>query len=637
MADRLVFLATAWGSQYGGVNSLNADLCAALGRSVLPQYQVICVVLKADGNQIRHAEESSVVLISLSRTEGSEFSSSLAYWTWEKVRDLGPGEVLWWFGHDIISGEAALEAQRISGQGKLGIFHHTNYFAFDAVKHRDGSLAMQRRQLQARIFSAADTILAIGPKLAQNARSLISDSNSERVIELIPGLASVQPQPIPPTFQALTFGRVTPADELVKQSRLTIAGLGKAICDYPELFGHDPRMIVIGAPAEHAKTLQESLLKLGAAYAKRVLNVIVLPFMENRTELLSTIATSSVCLMPSFHEGFGLAGLEAIAAEVPLVLSPNSGLFEFIDKRFGGLGTGCLNIVDIEGALAEESFSDGDVEKVASCLRSIQLRIDAAKANAGRLKELLRSSCTWQGMALTLAGACGLRPTYELTPGTEAYAKQFEAEHVEEWVPSRERHFDQVWTQMEEPEQKYLIFFGGIASSLCNEEAARRYAQWLIRNDVGHLFLCYESGEAAQLRAAALDGSILDPIGGLPLDPPKRMLEKEKRVVALGKRLEELVAPPILGRVHLISLSRPLTSYIIISDRSIFWAPVLQSRSTKTMSFRMSRRAPPVLDQLFGYILFQLSFLDQVHDVTVLRKLLEAEVREVASEKNGHP
>lgn len=53
--------------------------------------------------------------------------------------------------------------------------------------------------------------------------------------------------------------------------------------------------------------------------------------------------------MLSIHEGFGLAGWEAIAAGIPLVVSKNSGLYEFLDDSFANQAAKYVYPIEIKG------------------------------------------------------------------------------------------------------------------------------------------------------------------------------------------------------------------------------------------------------------------------------------------------
>src|SRR5258705_7897226 len=76
----IVFLATAWGAEYGGVNSFNAALCTALAAAV--SCPVVCAVLRATPEARRAAAAARVHLISV------EAPSTYEKWLEEHAEQL---------------------------------------------------------------------------------------------------------------------------------------------------------------------------------------------------------------------------------------------------------------------------------------------------------------------------------------------------------------------------------------------------------------------------------------------------------------------------------------------------------------------------------------------------------------------
>ena len=163
--------------------------------------------------------------------------------------------------------------------------------------------------------------------------------------------------------------------------------------------GRDPGLIVIGLSNEEIDSGNQSLKSLGENYAKRAVSICGWTYNENREELFNELRGKTVCMMLSIHEGFGLVGLEAISAEVPLILSKNTGLYNAIDQELGGEGTGCLYHVDISGSYGDKSFQNTDIEQVENCLYKIANDKAKAKLNAKKLKEKLSELWTWENTA----------------------------------------------------------------------------------------------------------------------------------------------------------------------------------------------------------------------------------------------
>jgi hypothetical protein len=112
------------------------------------------------------------------------------------------------------------------------------------------------------------------------------------------------------------------------------------------------------------------------------------------------MTSSNLAIMPSFHEGFGLVGWEAIGCEVPLILGRETGLYKFIDGLLGGRGIGCLKAQNIRGGGLEQH----DVEAVSEAIIDVAGNLDRARRDAGVLRSQLQieKRCTWRHTALSL-------------------------------------------------------------------------------------------------------------------------------------------------------------------------------------------------------------------------------------------
>ncbi|MCP4701398.1 MAG: glycosyltransferase [Gammaproteobacteria bacterium] len=406
----IVFLATAWGPKHGGINSFNRDLCVALAKILPDNYQIVCVVKESVQDDIDDSAKNKVLLIPLDATETKSFEKNRAYEVASKIDQCQSGKVSWWIGHDVITGFAALGCRDVSKSGKCAVIHHMNYQAYSSYK---GSDTRKKIEEQTDVLSRADLVFAVGPKLATSAREKTRAANV-RTVELIPGLADIKGLPMPSLFSAITLGRLDLENDRVKQPRLAVAAFGAALNSkgLPQsLLGTDASLTVIGLSKDNQNTEHQELMKLAEERAYRAVPVHGWPYMENPKGLLEHLRSHSVCLMLSLHEGFGLVAWEAIAAEVPLIISRNSGVYEYINNLLeGNWGSGCFEAVDIHGSISgPESFEEQDVESVKIKLLEIKNLGDKAKRNAHKLKnDLLVHGCIWENTAVKMAEACEL-------------------------------------------------------------------------------------------------------------------------------------------------------------------------------------------------------------------------------------
>lgn len=173
-------------------------------------------------------------------------------------------------------------------------------------------------------------------------------------------------------------------------------------------------------------------------------------------------------------------------------------------------------------------------------------------------------------------------------------------------VLNREDHFAEIWAALESLDTAWLLLFGGVASQLCDENAERHYARWLVSRPDATFFCCYESGENLSRRAELLDGEVLDEHRGLSADPHARMLEKESHIRDLQKRLSRSLGASVLERVHFIPLDRSLTTYFMVTDQLLYQTPMLARRSSVTFSIKLGRQPPEPRQQVIHHILFEL-------------------------------
>lgn len=410
----IVFLATAWGPRLGGINSFNMDLAVAIAALLGSSYDVYCVVLEYVNGDIENAKELGVELLPLNVAD-DRYDEHRAFETWEKLRvKKSDINVEWWVGHDVISGVAANALPEIAGQGRSAVINHMSYIDYCAYKEGVGAVAQKKHQQQENVFLKADKLFAVGPLLRDTLTDLMP---KEDVTMLIPGLIpNIDAQPRK-TFSAITFGRLDPENDKIKQSILALSAFSSALCSadkedaYPECLRKNPRMYLYGISESGGE--EERYLKLHAQkIAGKAINLISLPFTSDRQELFKELSKASVALMLSWHEGFGLTGWEAISAEVPLIISENSGLYEFIEETLHGAGVGCLYSVRIKGDFGDDdnlNYKDDTLTEVKDLILKCANKIERARKNAKLLKEqLIEKGYTWDYTARSFAEALNL-------------------------------------------------------------------------------------------------------------------------------------------------------------------------------------------------------------------------------------
>jgi glycosyltransferase involved in cell wall biosynthesis len=623
MREKIIFLATGWGSKYGGINAFNEDLSSALASLLSERYEVLSAVLSGGEADLLSARQKGVELINLEMASTEVFDSHAVRQMLSMLTSGRGLNVTWWIGHDVFTGPAAVEASQTSKEGRTAIIHHMDYEAYESYKGVDGTTTREKIEKQRRALSAADLVFGVGPKLTDSAREKTAGGDRPAVTELIPGLAEIEGVGTLKRFSAITFGRLGRTTDRIKQTRLAVAAFADAKGPHHDHLGNDSSITIIGLSHDTSDDERSELVNLAEEIAGKAIQIHGWPFLEDREKLFDHLRRQSVCLMLSLHEGFGLAGWESVAAEVPLIVSKNSGLYETIDKLLGGMGTGCLTAVEILGSMSAHSYQTKDVKTVSSAIIEVRNRGDKAKLDAKLLKRLLARFCTWRSTAATLASACELEVTENLADIVIARWNPevlmdalLHSEDMVEDAARRKNHFQRLWEKMRSPAsfQKRLVLFGGIATALCNDFAAQQYADWLLTYPDARLYVAYESGPAALARAKRLGKDFLETESGLPSDAEERMLMKEEKVEALrdlivGKVREK--AGNVAARINIIPLKEPLTSYIMIADDQVFITPLFEKRSSETLTFALAPKPAQFRLDVYNFVIYHLLMLEQ--------------------------
>jgi tetratricopeptide (TPR) repeat protein/glycosyltransferase involved in cell wall biosynthesis len=422
MSD-VVLLTNAWGPKHGGINSFNMDFAKALGVLAAPLTGVFCVVLEATTAEVDDARSCNVRLVPIG---GDELSAARASDIVREVRKANAGApVLGWVGHDVVSGEAAVALPAAAGEGWSAVLHHMSYIDYQAYKHSVGLEAKTKYDRQKKIFSAANKVFGVGPLLRGRLADMLS-RDLDQVPMLIPGLAEIEPAALPRTFTAITFGRLDPTNDRIKQGRLAVAAFASACRRaheneaFPKALRNSPGIKAVGI-AEPGGEEEAGLRKLADERAGRVIQLLPLPYDNDRQSVFEQMRRASVALMLSWHEGFGLTGWEAVAAEVPLIVGRGSGLYQLVDELLGGAGLGCLHVIDVRGREGRdgestglddgENFREEDEDDTVKAILKIAADPDRAKRDAKKLRAMLKAEpagCTWADTARTFANAVGI-------------------------------------------------------------------------------------------------------------------------------------------------------------------------------------------------------------------------------------
>lgn len=298
---RIISVGTGWSSEKGGLSTFNRYL--VLGLRYLG-HKVTCAVEACSADEVQDADSHGVALRTL-----------------DELNSLQADVII---GHGRITGKIAEEMAATKNSRRIH-FIHTRPEVILHIRD-DFPKAMikgeEHRKWEMNFCDSADLVAAVGPVLQRHIATIASCD----VHPFIPGLptefhAWEAVKSVPAELHCLMLGRVSDAN--IKGFDIGVA----AVAGVRSKSGRsEPIAIIRGAQPSDPKA--SKALKAAAPPG----TVILRPFSVDEEEIAREIRTAAVVLMPSREEGFGLVGLEAIAAGVPVLISSRSGLAEYLTE-----------------------------------------------------------------------------------------------------------------------------------------------------------------------------------------------------------------------------------------------------------------------------------------------------------------
>ena len=404
----LVFFATGWGPTKGGINSFNFDLCNALGgKSRERSTTIFCVCPGTTTEQEkREADKCNVTLIDVNVDDfnNCSFDDIVSHKIQPNCKRI------FWMGHDVITGKQALvcrDRYKDKIYGQAVVFHHMNYAEYYAIGAPEKTAKGEEKVFEQKtIFKGADYAIAVGPKLLKSLEDLMTKVDSNIACkQIIPGLAEIDPIVNQMHRKTILFtGRLEEDNDPIKQYSIPIYAVGKLIKQQDASL-QDIELKLYGVESETEIELNQKVNDLkekAAEYADCTVPVKPLKYTSDRDTLFNEVRQSSISVMPSISEGFGLAGLESISAGVPIVISKNSGLYEFlVSKHLNGY----VEAIEVYGGVNIGSVNERDVQATYTCFKKILRDYPLYKKRALDLREeILKLGFTWDQTASDILG-----------------------------------------------------------------------------------------------------------------------------------------------------------------------------------------------------------------------------------------
>ena len=299
----------------GGLSTLNRKLAVLLGKQ--PQVNVTVLVPEnACSEKVKKSASQSNVTIQEAKMR-TGYDDPLD-WLCSPPSNLSIDVIV---GHGAKLGK---QAQFITESHKCKWVQmvHTAPEELGIYKEYPGAVAQgeMKNRVEVDLCKQADLVVAVGAKLRDAYSSYLrSCEKSQDIIQLTPGTfdefkAVKQAPQEGEKFKVLTFGRGDPEDFELKGYDIVPKALA-------ELEDSSYCLVFVGTSKGKQDEVKERLLESGISKDQ----LIVREFIQSKEGLKELFCEVDLAIMPSRTEAFGLAGLEALSAGLPILVSGNSG------------------------------------------------------------------------------------------------------------------------------------------------------------------------------------------------------------------------------------------------------------------------------------------------------------------------
>ncbi|XP_066271949.1 uncharacterized protein [Branchiostoma lanceolatum] len=379
----VLLLNDEYGTRKGGISTIHRGMACLL---VSKGAKVYSTVLEATQEDKKDAEADGVELITPTTFEGDDRKPELRWLTFDHQSHfpkLPPG-IDFIVGHVNVTSRAArlIRKQRLPHAKLVQVTH---VIPEDVARFKSEEKELSIEEEKASILEDledADVIVSVGPRLHDYYKNETKREEEEHHYEFLPEPSDIFKKTRvkyveTETKGVLSVGRVKGVKRL-KGYDLSANAMGKVIKLRPNTKWR-ARGIKREDFSESKAIIQANTSKFEFA-----------PFTplkySTQADLSKDMQQAHVVLMPSRAEPFGLVGLEAIAAGVPVLVSHKSGLAWFLDQD----PDYDRPIVEIEDD--DEEAAKTLAKRIIKVLKDGRKEFEAAK----RLKKRLLDSKYWE-------------------------------------------------------------------------------------------------------------------------------------------------------------------------------------------------------------------------------------------------
>ena len=304
---QVTILASEWGSSKGGLSTINRELAIQFAKC--PEAEITFFLPKCSQEDKKLALQHDVKIVEASHRPGFEELEWLSF----PPEHLQIDVIV---GHGVKLGKQAQIIKERKNCKWIQVVH-TDPEELGMFKNycNPFSKGEEKQITEVELCEMADLVVGIGPKLSEAFRSYLRGCKKDiSVVDLTPGIVEefvsvIQDIEERKQRSVLVFGRGDAEDFELKGFDIA----GKAVAAL-----QDTRLVFVGAPDGKHEEIAKRLTGCGVPAG----------FIEDRESLRRLFQEVDLAVMPSRTEGFGLAGLEALSAGLPVLVSHKSGFGE---------------------------------------------------------------------------------------------------------------------------------------------------------------------------------------------------------------------------------------------------------------------------------------------------------------------
>lgn len=394
--DRVLAVVDEWFPAHGGLSAFNRGLCIALAEAGA---NVRVLVVSSSPEERADAADHHVLLVDAARqgVQGKESLFLRPPFTDGFEPDLVIGH-----GRDMGLAARAQVKEYFPGAGRLHFLHVEPDRAEAQKPLAEADLAVRAQERTERELELCEDALrsvAVGPRLARTMRRHLRTRKLAPLLRVDPGFDG-RPAATAPGIdeipQILMMGRLD--DAPLKGLDIACRALGAAV---PPRAEHGSwELLIRGVPDRTSRVLSAQVEEWIGTPA---VDVALRPFSADPRHIMEDVARASLVLMPSRAEAFGLVGLEAIAAGVPVLVSGRSGLGVLLLDQ--GLPVAHQAVVDVAATTRD---LDVDVRSWEKSIHAVMRNLPAAFGEAADLRREMAARCSWETAATAVLDC--LRP-----------------------------------------------------------------------------------------------------------------------------------------------------------------------------------------------------------------------------------